>query len=262
MAKITLTDIAAGYALITTINANNALIEAAIENTVSLDATSPNAWTAAQDANSQKLTNLPDAVNDQEPATLAQLTAALTASSSVAAANTTVADAAGYWTAVNGEAIFKEIAEVKELIVKAEGKSIDTNTTVEADNELVGFTMAADTEYILEAQLFYAQSVGNLRFLFSPSQALQVSRMVWSAVAADGTVQADYASGDITTANDVTALTDGQACSVYVRGYLKTHATLASTLALHWAQATSDATNTSMATSSWMSIERITAVSP
>jgi hypothetical protein len=35
MAKLSLTDISAGYLNITTFNANNALIEAALENTLS-----------------------------------------------------------------------------------------------------------------------------------------------------------------------------------------------------------------------------------
>ena len=59
MAKLTLTDIAAGYALIATYNANNALIEAALENTVSRDGTSPNTMSAAFDMNSQQIVNLP-----------------------------------------------------------------------------------------------------------------------------------------------------------------------------------------------------------
>lgn len=57
-----------------TINANNAAIEDALENTLSRDGTSPNAMSADLDMNSYRILNLPDAILPQEPATLAQLT--------------------------------------------------------------------------------------------------------------------------------------------------------------------------------------------
>jgi hypothetical protein len=57
MAKLTLNDITAGNASTTLINANNALIEAALENTQSLDDTSPNARTANLDMNGFNILN-------------------------------------------------------------------------------------------------------------------------------------------------------------------------------------------------------------
>ena len=73
MAKLSLTDVAAGYMLTATYNANNDLIEAALENTLSLDGTSPNMMAAQLDMNSNRITNIPDAVNNQEPVSLAQM---------------------------------------------------------------------------------------------------------------------------------------------------------------------------------------------
>jgi hypothetical protein len=72
MAKLTLTDIAAGYLSVSTYNANNTLLNAAVENTLSRDGTSPNTMEAQLDMNSQRLVNLPDAVANQEPITLSQ----------------------------------------------------------------------------------------------------------------------------------------------------------------------------------------------
>lgn len=69
MAKLTLTTTSAGYALATTLNANNALIEAALENTLSRDGTSPNTMSVALDMNSQLINNLAVPVNDQSAAT-------------------------------------------------------------------------------------------------------------------------------------------------------------------------------------------------
>lgn len=58
MAKLTLTDVSSGYASTTLVNANNALIEAAFENTLSRDGTSPNAMEANLDMNSNNIVNL------------------------------------------------------------------------------------------------------------------------------------------------------------------------------------------------------------
>lgn len=72
MAKITLNDISSGYLSNSTYNANNTTLEAAIENTLSRDGTAPNQMGANLDMNSYRITNLPDAVANQDPVTLAQ----------------------------------------------------------------------------------------------------------------------------------------------------------------------------------------------
>ncbi len=84
MAKLTLVDIAAGYALIATINANNAAVEAALENTLSRDGTAPNTMSAELDMNSQQITNLIDPTSDAHAARkgyVDDLVAAITAAS-------------------------------------------------------------------------------------------------------------------------------------------------------------------------------------
>src|SRR3990167_1404417 len=75
MAKLTLSDITSGYVPITTINANWALIETALENTLSRDGTSPNTMSAALDMNSYKIVNLGAPSNNADAARLADLVA-------------------------------------------------------------------------------------------------------------------------------------------------------------------------------------------
>jgi hypothetical protein len=58
MAKLTLDDITSGYASVTVINSNNALIETALENTLSRDGTTPNSMAADLDMDSNKVLNL------------------------------------------------------------------------------------------------------------------------------------------------------------------------------------------------------------
>lgn len=72
MAKLVLNDVTSGSGSETVINANSAAIEAEFDNTVSRDGSSPNAMTAALDMNSQRIINLPTAVNNTDPIILSQ----------------------------------------------------------------------------------------------------------------------------------------------------------------------------------------------
>lgn len=68
MAKLTLDDISNIFLAVDTINANNAKIEAAVENTLSRDGTLPNQMDDDLDMNNRRIYNLPDPVDDHEPA--------------------------------------------------------------------------------------------------------------------------------------------------------------------------------------------------
>jgi len=75
MAKLTLYDLASGSFTVDLLNANFALIETALENTVSRDGTAPNTMSASLDMNSNRILNLPTAATNNEPVTLGQLLA-------------------------------------------------------------------------------------------------------------------------------------------------------------------------------------------
>lgn len=80
MAKLTLTDIANlqnETTAVAAINANNAAIEAALENTLSRDGTSPNGMTSDFDMNGRKILNLPAASSNTEPVRKAEFDAAV-----------------------------------------------------------------------------------------------------------------------------------------------------------------------------------------
>jgi hypothetical protein len=103
MAKLTLSTIGSRYGSIDALNANFDAIEAALENTVSLDGTAPNGMEVDLDMNSHKVINLSDPTNngdavskgwllDQEGNAVASADAA--AASAAAAENSAVAAAA------------------------------------------------------------------------------------------------------------------------------------------------------------------------
>lgn len=73
MAKITLTDLTAGYNLATRYNANNTAIEAAIENTLSRDGTAPNDMQAVLPMGGYRITNVGAPVNPTDAARLQDL---------------------------------------------------------------------------------------------------------------------------------------------------------------------------------------------
>lgn len=76
MAKLSLTNVTSltnESSAITTMAQNNAAIIAAMENTLSRDGTTPDMMEADFDMNSFRIINLPDALDEQEPATFGQL---------------------------------------------------------------------------------------------------------------------------------------------------------------------------------------------
>jgi hypothetical protein len=80
MAKLTTTDLSNltnEASAVAVINANNAAIEAALENTVSRDGTSPNEMTGSLDMNSNRILNLAEPQTANEPARLVDITSLL-----------------------------------------------------------------------------------------------------------------------------------------------------------------------------------------
>lgn len=66
MAKLVLQDVPSGFNSGPTISANNTLVEAAIENTLSRDGTSPNDMEVDLDMGGHRITNLAEPVNDAD----------------------------------------------------------------------------------------------------------------------------------------------------------------------------------------------------
>lgn len=73
MAKLTLTDITGGFGSVDALNANFTAIENAIENTLSLDGTTPNSMSADIDAGSNKVINVADGVSSTDAVNVRQL---------------------------------------------------------------------------------------------------------------------------------------------------------------------------------------------
>ncbi len=143
MAKLTLTDIASGYLSLAKYNANNTLIEAALENTLSRDGTSPNTMSVSLDLNSNKLVNVLDATNNQDAVTLAQLNAAAVGGATGPATGITIADAGGYYVATTVEAALQEVFTILASSSNGDGASL-----IGVEDPAADFT-ATDVEGVL-----------------------------------------------------------------------------------------------------------------
>lgn len=134
MAKLVLTDITSGYASTTALNANNALIEAALENTLSRDGTTPNTMSADLDMNGNSILNVGDMLVGG-----VGLAASVTAAAASAAAADVSADAA----------LASEVAAAaSEAIVVASADNL-------ADLEYMGAWTAA-TAYLKNNIVYYS----------------------------------------------------------------------------------------------------------
>lgn len=122
--KLTLIDISSGFKG-TDIQTNFTSIEDEFDKVVYRDGTSPNQLTDDLDANSNRIVNLANAVNNSDAATLADVQAQTTEdATSKPATAITVSDSSGYFAGANVEAVFKEL--------------IDTPLTFTADHTFSG----------------------------------------------------------------------------------------------------------------------------
>ena len=186
MAKLTLDNIPSGFASTEALNSNNDKIEAAVENTISRDGSSPNQMEANLDMNSNRILNLPAPTSEGEPLRKGdQFTSAeaqgyaATAEAEATAAAASAVEAAGY--ASDALAHLNDFEGVY-LGVQASDPAVDLNGNP------------------LDGGEFYLNSVSNTVRIYDGS--------VWQAATADAVnVAYDNATSGL-TATDVQAAID------------------------------------------------------
>lgn len=130
MAKLTLATLTSAYQAVPALNANNDLIEAAFENTLSRDGTTPNTMGAALDMNSNRILNLAEAIGGSDAVNLTQINALLasaagaTLTGPIAATLISIADGGGFYTAVDVEGALQEIFTLLASLANGSGASL------------------------------------------------------------------------------------------------------------------------------------------
>ncbi len=140
MAKLTLTNITAGYGSNTAFNANFAAIVTALENTLSRDGTIPNTMNASFDMNSNRIINLAAPVNSNDGARLTDIQAALAGGS----ANLITNVPAGTISATNVQAALNELDIEKALLAGSSSQTFSVATAIAAAHAVRADQLSAD----------------------------------------------------------------------------------------------------------------------
>lgn len=168
-----------------TINANSALIVTALENTLSRDGTVPNQLTSSLDVNSQRILNLPMAVNPTEPVRLQEVGNA--PSYATAAAASAAASAASAVTSTNQASI----STAQAVIATTQAGNAATSAT-QAQGYVVGLSGTSTTSLLIAtgSKSFTTQS-GKLwvagQFVTASSNANSANYMHGSVTSYSGT---------------------------------------------------------------------------
>ena len=252
MAKLTLTDVTAGFDYTVTDAANNALVEAAVENTLSRDGTAPNTMSADLDLNSNKVTNLTDGTNNQDAISLAQLNAASVVASTIAGSAVTIADSSDYYTATTAEAAVAEIVE--DTRYKPSNTSVASSTTPAIDNGFGTWLVRPSQAYTFEVFLKYTQNVGNITWSLVPTGA-SLSAPAYMVQGFDSSVTVTVAAQAASLLNQsITTTTDTETVNIQIVGSFTAAATTTA-VEFRWSQQTSSANNTTVFAGSWIRIK-------
>lgn len=171
-------------------------------------------------------------------------------------------DSAGNFSATDVEAALAELASTAasaEVVTKVKtiAKSINSNTTLESDNQLIGWSLDANKHYEITGFIKYNQNVGNLKFDFSFTNA-QVYITVHAGVTdVTGTSEQIYNQNIVSSPISITSMPDGSGMVVVLHGIVKSNVSTGGTVDFRWAQETSSGNNTSVTIGSWISFRKM-----
>ena len=132
-----------------------------------------------------------------------------------------------------------------------------TNSTASDDPHLNGWTLDAASYYKITGMLEVDNAVSStpdIKMLWQTSQTFQLSRIGYQAVDDSASFAGDTAT---MTGNGVVQLSAGNVNTVDISGFVKTHATLSSTVDFQWAQNSTNSNATVVYEGSWMTLEKM-----
>lgn len=166
-----------------------------------------------------------------------------------------VQDAAGDFTGTDVEAVLAEIIQQNGVTKrKTSIESVFSDTALQADDDLTGWTLSGGAFYRIEGIIKVNQNVGDLKIAFVLDTPPTSFHMTWHAIDDTGVEVVKFEHSTPAT-QTFTTLTDTSHYSLRMTGYIDP---AASSLGLEWAQNTSSANATSLV-GGWITITELAA---
>jgi hypothetical protein len=218
MAKLTLNDIVSGYGTAALYNANNALLEAAVENTLSRDGTAPNTMGADLDMNTHDINNVGTIncdliLQDGQPIAANAVAVAAAQAALVSETNAAASAAAALLSEANALASELAAAASAAAALISEGNASSSETAAGASATAAsGSASAADASAIAAAASESAASLseGNAatsEFNAAASESA-ASASASAALASEGAAAASETAAGISAGNAATSETN------------------------------------------------------
>jgi len=144
-----------------------------------------------------------------------------------------------------------------QLKLKLADESVTSSTTLQDDNDLVGFDLETDAVYIIEGFVSYVQNVGDLKWAFTfTNTPISTYHFGYRAAASDNSVQSD--SGVISTVFTTFGLTDANSVGMTIVGSFRANATTGGTMKVQWAQSINSANPTTWRAGTYLKLTKVT----
>ena len=147
-----------------------------------------------------------------------------------------------------------DLAPVAQTKIKTADESVTNSTTLQNDNQLQGYNLLANKTYRVEVFLNYLQNVGNFKWQFSLTAAINARAYQYNAVDEAGVVFNDFDDG--LGGGQITTLTDNVSACFSTIGFLRTGVT-PPTLTFQWAQQVLSGNATTVFESSYMIVTQL-----
>jgi len=173
------------------------------------------------------------------------------------AENLPILDALGLITASNVEAALAEIMPRLGVTKhKTAAQSKNTDTTLADDTHLKDWDLVAAKSYAIDGFIEGIENGGDLKMAWAFGQTPVSSGWAIQAVDASGTTEADFSTA-MTVQIDITTMLALNQYGLYIKGWVRGHATVAGTMSMQWAQKTSNGNNTTLSERSWVTVRQL-----
>jgi hypothetical protein len=159
----------------------------------------------------------------------------------------------------NNNGVMRQIESIggtAKYVIKAADESLTSNTTLQDDNELQ-FTIEANAQYEIYAQLYVDGSGGHIKYAVDiPSGSLKIDLKQWREVGSSGTGHEILTGDNVATVEQFDVSSVVGITNAIMVGIISTGAT-AGTVKIRWAQRVADVVTTFVRRGSYLKMTKI-----